>query len=368
MGDGQALAADDVQGWCEVGARHIQEQQFVQALKAYSRAVDIDPDDMAACVGKVTALQLLKRPRGALKACALALQRLPGCQPLLGARGDLVAELGEEAQEVLDDVEGRTAPKAEEPEEPEEAEDLAAGENAPCPAATSEVQAKREKVSLKSRLSRSAALEAELKEMGSTESAAFRTARKEELIGFYRDFYAGTKAQIKSAEASKLDTSQYSKTEKNGLSIKDGHRPMPRPEHVELPEDHRKPVGTISAEELASYNCESKRHLVSLHGDLFDVSDRPDKYGSDGPYHSMSGHDITWALWSGYDEEEEWDKYFDVMRCENLEERDRRFQGLMSWWAFFESEYGAPVGRLDVYDKEWDLAPPPKVQDLCVVM
>mmetsp|Transcript_113232 Transcript_113232/g.366162 ORF Transcript_113232/g.366162 Transcript_113232/m.366162 type:complete len:144 (-) Transcript_113232:407-838(-) len=143
---------------------------------------------------------------------------------------------------------------------------------------------------------------------------------------------------------------------------------MPRPEFVEVPADHKQPVGTLSPAELSKYNCDSGRFLLAIHGDVFDVSDRPDKYGPDGPYHSMSGHDITWALWSGYDEEQEWDKYFDVQRCATREERNRRFQGLMSWWAFFELEYGVPVGRLDVYDREWELPPPPAVQDLCVVM
>jgi len=31
----------------------------------------------------------------------------------------------------------------------------------------------------------------------------------------------------------------------------------------------------------------------------------------------------------------------------------------MNWWAFFEREYGSPVGRLDVYDREWELPAPP---------
>merc|ERR1719499_614146 len=143
---------------------------------------------------------------------------------------------------------------------------------------------------------------------------------------------------------------------------------MPRPGNVDLPEDHKQPVGTLSAAELAEFSCFNPRLLLCVHGDLFDVSDRPDKYGPDGPYSSMAGRDITWALWSGYDDEVEWDKYFDLLQAKPREERDRRFQGLMSWWAFFEQEYGEPVGRLDAYAQEWSLPAPPKVRELCTVM
>jgi len=213
----------------------------------------------------------------------------------------------------------------------------------------------------RNQLAKSLALEAKLSNMASEESAAYRQARKEDLIEFYRDFYGRTRSPS-------LDTSQYSKAEKKGLSIEGGHRPIPRPEHVELPADYKQSVGTISAVQLAEYNADNKRLLMSVHGDIFDVSDRPDKYGSDGPYHSMAGHDITWALWSGYDDEQEWDKYFDLHQTKPKEERDRRFQGLMSWWAFYEQEYGSPVGRLEVYEREWELPVSPPVQDLCCVM
>merc|ERR1719401_2926649 len=182
--------------------------------------------------------------------------------------------------------------------------------------------------------------------MASEESAAYREARKDELIRFYRDFYSRTRAP--------LDVSQYTKAEKKGLSIEGGHRPIPRPEHVDLPADYKQPVGVLSAAELAAYNADSHRLLISVHGDIFDVSDRPDKYSSEGPYRSMPGHDITWALWSGYDDEQEWDKYFDLHQAKPKEEKDRRLQGLMSWLAF--------------YDRECELPAPPPVQDLCCVM
>ena len=66
-------------------------------------------------------------------------------------------------------------------------------------------------------------------------------------------------------------------------------------------------------------------------------------------------------------------------------QKQRRLQGLMSWWAFYEKagarphvaacyggslcqEYGKPVGRNTAYDKEWGLPAPPHMADGCSVM
>jgi len=358
------------------GQRHLERQEYVMAFKAYTRAVKAEPANAEAVLGKVAAMRALRRPRGALRACEDALVMLPECQPLLAARQELVVELGDdEAAEVIDD-----AAAAQQGKGPADAviwetasvgtttsvgtathdsPNVSDGEQDGCPATKSQARSQRE--SAKMSLKKSMALEASLDSMGSEASQAFRMARKEELLVFYRDFYGQTRSQS-------VDTSQYSKAEKQGLSIQGGHRHMPRPEHVDLPEQYRQPVGTLTPEQLAAHGCDNERLLISVHGDLFDVSDRPDKYGPDGPYYSMAGHDITWALWSGYDDESEWDKYFDLHKAQPKEERDRRFQGLMSWWAFYEQEYGSPVGRLSSYEKEWELETPPVVQDLCCIM
>eukprot|EP00913_Durusdinium_trenchii_P032464 g30393.t1 len=127
-----------------------------------------------------------------------------------------------------------------------------------------------------------------------------------------------------------------------------------------MPKDFQKDVGRISQKDLLEkYGCKGERMLVSVYGDLFDVSDRPDKYGPDGPY--MTGKDITWALVSGEDSEENMDKFYDARRQDEEESQqmltlhsvvsnqdifkiqpqdaaDRRLQGLMSWWAFYEKD------------------------------
>eukprot|EP00418_Pyrodinium_bahamense_P019096 CAMPEP_0179125502 /NCGR_PEP_ID=MMETSP0796-20121207/59357_1 /TAXON_ID=73915 /ORGANISM="Pyrodinium bahamense, Strain pbaha01" /LENGTH=395 /DNA_ID=CAMNT_0020824203 /DNA_START=132 /DNA_END=1319 /DNA_ORIENTATION=- len=317
------------------GLRHLAQHEHVKALKAFSRVLELSPTDTEASRGKVLALQGLNRPRGALRACLVALKLQSEWQPLLALREELVAELGDETEEVVAEVEALGRKARSEPCEASDCDSRASteeptDERPACPASRAP-------------------------------SAEYRTARKVELVTFYRDFYRRTSTKT-------VSTAQYSADEKNSLSIKDGHRHMPRPAHVDLPQEYKQPVGTLTPSQLSTYDCNNDRLLICVHGDLFDVSDRPDKYGPEGPYHSMAGHDITWALWSGYDNDSEWDKYFDLHKAKPKEERDRRFQGLMSWWAFYEQEYGSPVGRLDVYENEWTLVPPPTVKDLCSVM
>jgi len=350
-----------------VATEHLVRDDYVQAMKAFSSVLLLDPSNQEAGIGKVLALQRLKRPRGALRSCLISLDHCAGCEQLSALRDDLLKELGSDAEDVIAEAASAIREAAqdkklndeahESPECDSEASTEAQDEEPGCPAS----RAKEIASGLKQHTLQSASLEVDAAWLASAASADYRAALKAELLSFYRDFYKATSNKS-------VGTSQYSVAEKNGLSIKGGHRHMPRPVHVDLPQDHKKPVGTLTPSELKAYDGRNVRLLLSVHGDLFDVSDRPDKYGPEGPYSSMAGHDITWALWSGYDADEEWDKCFDLLKARPKEERDRRFQGLMSWWAFFEQEYGSPVGRLDVYEKEWTLPAPPSVKELCTVM
>jgi len=178
---------------------------------------------------------------------------------------------------------------------------------------------------------------------------------------FYREQYAKIGTVVPS------DASKYETTE--GLKIKGGHQYMPPPRDVVLPPEYRKPVGNLTKMQLREFNCDNARRLVSILGDLFEVTSRPDKYGPDGPYGFMSGHDITWGLMCGDDGELQLDMYYDVFKAGPPEVVDRKLQGLISWWAFFEKEYGEPVGRLEVYNKEWELPEPPHIDtNECSVM
>jgi len=196
-------------------------------------------------------------------------------------------------------------------------------------------------------------------------SANERSNRKEMFISFYKEQYARL-------AAASVDLTMY--TEQNltseGLTIKNGHQPMPKPPEgsVELPPDFKQPVGVLTSEQLLRYDCFSQRMLICLHGDLFDVSERPDKYDKDGPYWGMVGHDITWGLVCANDAEIEFDKYYDIYKTSPEDKMEKQLQGLMSWWAFYWKEYGDPVGRLENYEKEWTLPTPPELSDACSIM
>lgn len=199
--------------------------------------------------------------------------------------------------------------------------------------------------------------------MSSEMSVSDRHFKKEMFLSFYREQYAA----IGKAE---VDTKHYPTEAIAGLKITEGHRPMPRPNGVKVPPDFRQPVGTLTRKQLAEKDSKSSRMLLSIHGDLFDVSDRPDKYGENGPYWYMTGHDITWSFVCADDAQEQLDRYYDNFKIQPKEKSERKLQGLLSWWAFYEKEYGQPVGRLDVYQTEWTLPPPPEdgLEDACCVM
>ena len=63
-------------------------------------------------------------------------------------------------------------------------------------------------------------------------------------------------------------------------------------------QDHLKVIGTIDLQQLSKYSCSNDRMLLSCHGDIFDVSSRPDLYGW-GPKSWQAGKDITWSVVTG---------------------------------------------------------------------
>merc|ERR1719210_1402696 len=91
--DARGTQQADLDALLQLAGQHLGRQEYVKALKAYTRAVDLDPASEEACEGKVASLRRLGRPRGALKACEFALRSLPACQPLLDARAELTVQL-----------------------------------------------------------------------------------------------------------------------------------------------------------------------------------------------------------------------------------------------------------------------------------
>lgn len=191
----------------------------------------------------------------------------------------------------------------------------------------------------------------------------------------FRKKYGELKAQREESltknSGSSLQVDQYyAKEQKLGLKIQGGHRPLPRPEHVDLPQAYKKPIGIISLAKLKTFgsNNPDSRHLMSVYGHIFDVSDRPDKYGPEGPYTYLTGADITWGLFAGVDDENHINRFYDLFKGKDM--GTDKLAGVCSWLGWYWTEYGDPVGHLDLYQKEADLPPPPleDVVDNCSVM
>jgi len=121
---------------------------------------------------------------------------------------------------------------------------------------------------------------------------------------------------------------------------------------------------------MSAYHSGNVRKLVSVYGDIFDVSDRPDKYGEDGPYAWMAGHDITWGFLSGRVVPETVDQCYDLWKVAPESLRDSKLKLIFAWVAFYEYEYGARVGTLKLYENEAGLKGPPmeESQEGCCVM
>eukprot|EP00933_Yihiella_yeosuensis_P015067 TRINITY_DN13266_c0_g1_i1.p1 TRINITY_DN13266_c0_g1~~TRINITY_DN13266_c0_g1_i1.p1 ORF type:complete len:428 (-),score=102.52 TRINITY_DN13266_c0_g1_i1:229-1512(-) len=201
-----------------------------------------------------------------------------------------------------------------------------------------------------------------------------RESYKEMLTGMFRSKYQELAARVeennKAKSKAKLDTTQYEEKQKQELQITGGHRPMKRPDHVDLPEDYKKPIGIITPAELGKWNCDNpdKRFMLSCYGRVFDVSDRPDKYGPDGPYHYLTGKDLTWGLFAGVDTEDYTNRFYDLFKAKDMGKD--KMNGVCSWNAWYEVEYGTPIGYLKPYQDEANLPAPPleEIEEACCVM
>lgn len=198
-------------------------------------------------------------------------------------------------------------------------------------------------------------------------TTAERTNTQALILGQFRDQYS--KLRKFDSCPSAMATQQYPSSGTQSLQIEGGHRSMPRPDDVDLPKTFRKPVGVLSLKQLAAFGEKSPRLLVSVYGFIFDVSDRPDKYGEDGPYSWMSGHDITWGFVSGKDTIEQIDQCYDLWKIAPEPLRDNKLKLIYAWVAFYEYEYGTAVGKLDLYNCEAGLKGPPMedTEECCVM-
>ncbi|OLQ14499.1 hypothetical protein AK812_SmicGene1330 [Symbiodinium microadriaticum] len=117
-----------------------------------------------------------------------------------------------------------------------------------------------------------------------------------------------------------------------------------------LPPDHKQPVGTLTLEQLAKYSCSNDRMLLSCHGDIFDVSSRPDIYGY-GPKSWQAGKDITWSVVTGKEQPNQCNRFYDVFKLDS-DHCGRYLQMICSRLLSLQDDFGEPVGRLDQFVNE----------------
>lgn len=166
----------------------------------------------------------------------------------------------------------------------------------------------------------------------------------------------------------------YDSEQASGLKIEGGHMPMKAPKNVNLPISYQEEFNDmVPLDVLAGFDCNNSdgRYLLSVYGYIYDVSSRPDKYGPDGPYSELTGKDITWGLFTGNDGVEYANRFYDIFKIglKNKRRLERGLTGLCNWLAWYETEYGMPVGFLREYILEESLPEPPldEFQD-CVLM
>lgn len=214
---------------------------------------------------------------------------------------------------------------------------------------------------------------------------ADRINTRDLMLGKFRAQYAkiGRQPGQECPSALSQEALSYTPAETSALTIVGGHQNMPRPQGVNLPADFRKPwpggklkekrpedrLATMTLKQLAEFGCDSDRKLCSVYGDIFDVSDRPDKYGSEGPYYWMAGVDITWGFVSGKDVPETVNKCYDLWKVAPETFRESKLRTIYAWVGFYEWEYGQPIAKLDQYAQENALKGPPmeESEDCCIM-
>lgn len=128
-----------------------------------------------------------------------------------------------------------------------------------------------------------------------------------------------------------------------------------------LPRDFNldKSSTVMTLEELAKFNCDSGRPMVSIHGDVFDVSSDLANYGPAGVRSFEAGTDLTWAVVTGSHSEEMCNCFFDMFKARDQNMVAGRFMSLCSSAVSFRRDYGKPVGRLNIFLDERSLPAPP---------
>ena len=111
-------------------------------------------------------------------------------------------------------------------------------------------------------------------------------------------------------------------------------------------------VGTLTVEQLNEYHCDNPdRRLLSLFGDIFDVTSSEKGYGKEGAYKEYAGHDITLAI-SLMKTDTQWlDKFVQM--------EEKWIKDAKGWVEYMECKY-PKCGRLD----KWEIADGSSLEEL----
>mmetsp|Transcript_45374 Transcript_45374/g.144842 ORF Transcript_45374/g.144842 Transcript_45374/m.144842 type:complete len:362 (+) Transcript_45374:175-1260(+) len=297
--------------WLHRSIAYRQKEDWDQAERDAARAVELQPQNEKAVYGRALALNKLGRTPEALIVCNDFLKSDPDNKPLLQLRKNM-----EQAQKPLADRQG--GGKLRETSKPNSAPNM--------------------------------------HDIDYSKWTKFEDSDDEQ-----REDRAATKWQGKNPTMEE----RVGMTEQM-LEVSRGHAeeaavlfPNSRiPENVKLPPDYKGPVGVLNISQLSKFNSNHSRQLVSIYGDVFDVSKRPDQYGCGGPKAFQTGRDITWSVITGKETPESCNRFYDIFKLDD-DHCGRYLQLLCQKMVAFENEFGEPVGRLENFIDERDLPPAP---------
>jgi hypothetical protein len=166
---------------------------------------------------------------------------------------------------------------------------------------------------------------------------------------------------------SDLSLDERSKLKTSLLNMLRAEEALKSAKEVERDDAAKVPVGGLTPLQLAEYGPAADRILVSVYGDIFDVSNEREKYGIGGSKMEFAGKDLTWNLICGGMGDT--NLFFDLYKAEKQSDVHDMLNSLCRWLLLFEKRHGQPVGRLNVYGSmEKELAAPPPKQTECSIM
>lgn len=345
------------------GHNYVKKQEYQDALTAYSKAISSDSGDATLWVCRASVYEALQDWQQSLRDANRAVQLDPANQRAIYAKVLALRKMGKieealtECQKVsevlrhsscLEEMRSELQEVAEKEKKNREAAQMEKEAPSRCQARGSvgrEVQRAGAKPAVKAdsldyrRFNNivDSDEEAEEKPLGA-EAWTGPNPTLEERLGLTEDM-------LEVCRKSQQETARYFSDKQTSVRTK-------------LPPDHKRPVGVLTVKELGEYKCSSDRMLVSIYGDIYDVSARPDLYGY-GPKSFHAGKDITWGVVVGKESAENCNRFYDIFKLDD-DHRNRFLQIICQRMVSFEDEFGEPVGRLEAFVQERDLPPAPK--------